>query len=227
MKASSQASITLPPPASRGVTLRAHCQALVLLELEAIPEGAEGALSPRERQLWCGLRERRGRSFLGSRLALKELARHLDPTGCPADPRHIDTLAADGVRPRCHETGIAVSVAHDARWVIAVAGTQPIGVDVEPIADRALRNMALFLDEQERALVGECRETATRFWTIKEAAAKALDIGLVNAWDRVQVVTSDPSSSSILVNGARLVAWHEVIEDHLFTVLQVPINEIR
>ena len=169
--------------------------------------------------------EPRRRSFLGSRIALKGLTRILDPSGCPADPRHIDTIAADRVRPRCHETGRAVSVAHDARWVIAVAGARPIGVDVEPITEQAFRIMGMFLDEKEQDLVGECRETATRLWTIKEAAAKALNIDLAIAWDRVQVEASGPLTSEILVDGARVDAWHEVIDDHLFTVLQIPGDE--
>ena len=194
----------------------------MLLGLDALPKRAEPVLTPRERHLWRDVGEPRRRSFLGSRIALKGLTRILDPAGCPADPRQIDTIAEDRVRPRCHETGSAVSVAHDARWVIAVAGAQPIGVDVEPITEQAFRLMGMFLDEKEQDLVGQCRETATRLWTIKEAAAKALNVDLPIAWDRVQVEASRPSSSEVLVDGARVEAWHEVIDDHLFTVLQVP-----
>lgn len=194
---------------------------MVLLELGALPEDAERALTPGERRLWDAMLPRRQRSFLGSRLALKELARRLDPVGCPVDPRHIDTLAADGVRPRCHDTGRPVSVAHDGRWVIAVVGDGPIGVDVEPVTGQAFGLMDMFLDDHERDLVGGSRETATRLWTIKEAGAKALDVDLPIAWDRVQVQSSGPAASEVLVDGAREEAWHAVIEGHLFTVLQI------
>jgi 4'-phosphopantetheinyl transferase EntD len=207
--------------ASEGDALRAHCRALVSLELEAIPPGAERALSPRERRLWDQMRPRRRRSFLGSRLALKALARQLDPVGCPEDPRHIGTLAADDIRPRCHEIGSPTSVAHDARWVIAVVGDRPIGVDVEPITDQAFGLMEMFLGQSERDLVGGCRETATRLWTIKEAAAKAMNVDLVTTWGRVQVRSSGPTTSEVLVDGRLEDAWHEVTDGHLFTLLQI------
>lgn len=179
-------------------------------------------LTPRERRMWCAMVERRQRSFLGSRIALKELTRNLDPAGCPADPRHIDTVADDGIRPRCHDTGKAVAVAHDARWVIAMAGEHPIGVDVEPITEQAFRLMEMFLDDVEQDLVGGCRETATRMWTIKEAAAKALSVDLPIAWDRVRVEASSPSTSAVRVDGDPVDAWHEVIDGHVFTVLELP-----
>jgi len=195
---------------------------MTLLKLDALPRSAEHTLTRSELQLWRAMGKPRRRSFLASRVALKELTRSLDPAGCPADPRQINTIAADRVRPRCHETGRAVAVAHDARWVIAVAGDRPIGVDVEPITEQAFRLMEMFLDEGEQDLVRECRETATRLWTIKEAAAKALNVDLPVAWDRVRVEASGPTTSNLLVDGARVDAWHEVIDDHLFTVLQLP-----
>lgn len=207
---------------SKGDRLRAHCQGLALYELDALPQELDGMLTRREGRRWRAMGPLRRRTFLGSRIALKGLARRLDPASCPADPRRIDTLDADGIRPRCHRTKKAVAVAHDARWVIAVAGDHPIGVDVEPIDERALRGMRMFLDEREQALVHRSRERATRFWTIKEAAAKALNIGLAKAWGRVRVEATTSSVSVVVIDGVQVDAWHEVIDEHVFTVIQLP-----
>jgi phosphopantetheinyl transferase len=195
---------------------------MMFFDRDTLPTGAEDMLAPRERRLWRAGSERRRRSFPDSRIALEELTRNLDPAGCPADPRHIDTIADDGIRPRCHDTGRAVAVTHDARWVVAMAGEHPIGVDVEPITEPAFRLMEMFLDDGEQDLVGGCRETAPRMWTFKEAAAKALNVVLPIAWDRVQVEASSPSTSAVRVDGDRGDAWHEVIDGHVFTVLERP-----
>lgn len=223
----SKGRLTVPGWVRRTATvptaaLRAHCAGLTMLELAAIPAGSQRLLSSRERRRWNSFGQRRQRSYLGSRLALKTLSRQLDPLHIPADPKRIHTLAADGIRPRTHCSGHAVAVAHDARWVIAVAGEQPIGVDVEPIDEKAMRGMRLFLSRGEQRLVGDRPDIATRFWTIKEAAAKALNIPLAEAWSRVIIKETGPDFTIAIVDGELVYGWHEVIDEHVFTVLQLP-----
>ncbi|MBM4356067.1 MAG: hypothetical protein FJ109_20135, partial [Deltaproteobacteria bacterium] len=109
---------------------------LVAFELPAVLQPlAASTLTPGELELASGLGERRRPSFVAARTALKRLARRLAQP--PADDTTLRTIAADGMRPICPAGTEApyCSVAHDRRFVVAVAAGGPVGVDVEPVAD--------------------------------------------------------------------------------------------
>jgi hypothetical protein len=95
-------------------------------------------------------------------------------------------------------------------------------VDVEPVSERALRGMGLYLNDTEQGLVfdgpWEPAEAATRLWTIKEAAAKALDLPLPRAWKQVHVDQMGEHESRARVGHAIYTARHETIEGHVFTL---------
>jgi phosphopantetheinyl transferase len=106
--------------------------------------------------------------------------------------RAIETLGPDEVRPCLAESGLYCSVSHSARLVVAVAHRHPIGVDLEMVSEKAIRTRHLFMSPKERDLISLSslgpERTATRAWTTKEAAAKALGLHLFQAIQEVDVV---------------------------------------
>jgi 4'-phosphopantetheinyl transferase len=135
---------------------------------------------------------RRRRGFTAARVALKRLARQLGLVEENRPDRTIETLGPDGVRPCLAESGLYCSVSHSARLVVTVAHRHPIGVDLEAVSKKAIRTWHLFMLPRERDLISLSglgpERTATRVWTIKEAAAKALGLHLFQAIREVEVV---------------------------------------
>jgi phosphopantetheinyl transferase len=135
---------------------------------------------------------RRRRDFIAARVALKRLARQLGLVEKERPDREIETLGPDDVRPCLAESGIYCSVSHSARLVAAVAHRHPVGVDIEMVSEKATRTKHLFMSPRERALVFQSglspERAATRAWTIKEAAAKALGLHLFQAIQEVKVI---------------------------------------
>ena len=79
------------------------------------------------------------------------------------------------------------------------------------------------MSEQEQALVLESLlrpiETAVRIWSIKEAVAKAFDITLAAAWQRVQVCAVGSFESHFEIDGqGPHTALHDSVESHVFTL---------
>jgi phosphopantetheinyl transferase len=165
---------------------------MILLGIETISPIEEHLFTSREaaRATRMGLRRRKG--FTAARVALKKLARQLDLVEENSPDRTIETLGPDDVRPCLAESGIYCSVSHSAGLVVAVAHRHPIGVDLEMVSEKAIRTRRLFMSPREDALVSLSAlgpgRTATRVWTTKEAAAKALGLHLFQAIREVEVV---------------------------------------
>jgi phosphopantetheinyl transferase len=165
---------------------------MILLGIETISPIEEHLFTSREaaRATRMGLRRRKG--FTAARVALKKLARQLDLVEENRPDRTIETLGPDDVRPCLAESGIYCSVSHSAGLVVAVAHRHPIGVDLEMVSEKAIRTRRLFMSPREDALVSLSAlgpgRTATRVWTTKEAAAKALGLHLFQAIREVEVV---------------------------------------
>ena len=172
--------------------LQSACLGMTLLNIEALFPIKENLFTPREmaRALRMGPRRRRG--FTAARLALKRLARQLGLVEENRPDRTIETLSPDDVRPCLTESGLYCSVSHSVRFVGAVAHRHPIGVDLEAVSNKAIRAWHLFMLLREQDLISLSslgpERTATRAWTIKEAAAKALGLHLFQAIREVEVV---------------------------------------
>jgi len=232
--------------------LRADVAGLVVLELSSVlPPLARATLTPGEKALAEGLGERRQPSFIAGRVALKRLARCIAEGPLPDDSQ-LHTIQEDGIRPICplgasDQTSRSIrpplhpllqqgreeqafprfaSLAHDRRFAIAVAAERPVGVDVEPVTDKALRGARLFLSRDERRRVeadpSGPDHAATRLWTVKEAVAKALNVRLPKAWHAVEAVELLPESTRLRIDGAQHVARHAECDGHLFTTLLLP-----
>jgi phosphopantetheinyl transferase len=165
---------------------------MMLLDIEAIFSTEEHLFTPREAARAMRMGPRRLRGFRAARVALKRLARQLDLVKENRPDRAIETLGPDEVRPCLAESGLYCSVSHSARLVVAVAHRHPIGVDLEMVSEKAIRTRHLFMSPKERDLISLSslgpERTATRAWTTKEAAAKALGLHLFQAIQEVDVV---------------------------------------
>jgi phosphopantetheinyl transferase len=165
---------------------------MILLDVEAVFPVEEHLFTPREAARAMRMGPRRRRGFTAARVALKRLARQLDLVEENSPDRTIETLGPDDVRPCLAESRIYCSVSHSARLVVAVAHRHPIGIDLEMVSEKAIRTWHLFLLPRERDLVSlsslSPERSATRAWTTKEAAAKALGLHLFQAIREVEVV---------------------------------------
>jgi phosphopantetheinyl transferase len=172
--------------------LQSACLGMILLDIETISPVEEHLFTPREAAKAMRMGPRRRKGFTAARVALKRLARQLDLVKKNRPDRAIETLGPDGVKPCLAESGIYCSVSHSARLVIAVAHRHPIGVDLERVSEKAIRTRHLFMSPSERGLISLSslgpERTATRAWTTKEAAAKALGLHLFQAIREVEVV---------------------------------------
>jgi phosphopantetheinyl transferase len=172
--------------------MQSGCLGMILLDMETISPVEEHLFTRREATRAVRMGPRRRRGFTAARVALKRLARQLDLVKEDRPNRAIETLGPDDVRPCLAKSGIYCSVSHSARLVVAVAHRHPIGVDLERVSEKPIRTRYLFLSPGERDLIflsgmGPER-AATRAWTIKEAAAKALSLDLFQAIREVGVV---------------------------------------
>jgi len=207
--------------------MRSWCADIALLELATVTHAARAALSPEETERISRMGEKRARSFLAARLALKKIARRLSGGDSLTPPNALNTVASDG-RPVCPVTAGPdrfCSVSHDSRFAVAVAADAPIGIDVEEISPRAFRGRSIFMNEDELKLIHECgmsaEDAALRVWSAKEAAGKAFNLDLVDSWKLIRVSTIGEDESAFSFNGRLMSARHIPCRGHLFTLVNV------
>ena len=212
-----------PLPAFKG-----RVTGIVLLEREAMTEFAAASLTDKEKQRLSPMTPTRRQGYLSARLALKQLSRRLTGNADQRPAQTIETVAPDGQRPQCPMADGSLpwwcSVAHDRRFTVVVAGRQPVGVDVEPISEKALRAPDIFMNPTEQALVKKASvddaAAALRVWSAKEAVAKATGHDLADVWQRARVIRVTTEESRLVLDDCtELAAWHALVDDHLFTLL--------
>ncbi len=214
----------------RGASLKlisGHCQAFSLIEVDAVADFAEQALSTAERERFKSLGRKRQAGFLAGRLALKHLARNLAGGDRTTPASEIDTLQQDHIHPCCpvpdsrNETFCSLS--HDSRFAIAVAGDREIGVDVEMISDRVMKVRHLFMGDNELSLTEASplgvREASLRVWSIKEGIVKATGKTLEESWRHASIEEIGWHKSRLNVEGVKYAAIHDTEEGHVFTVI--------
>jgi phosphopantetheinyl transferase len=202
--------------------IESTCKGFVLIEMDTLFPVPENMLTPREAARVDKFGPRRRKSFTAARVALKELAYKLGLVEGDAQASNIETLDANGVRPVLPASGVYSSVSHDDIFVVAVANDKPIGVDIEPISDKAARGWHIFMSLSERCVISETGlgtdRTVLRAWTMKEAAAKALDLDLVQAWREVQVLRIGVEKSLARVKGRETPVTHLEIQGHVLSL---------
>ena len=206
--------------------IRQRLLAFCAVPLAQAAELGATILTTTEKERAAKMKDRRRVAFIAARAALKMLHYDLGAAGANQPPRAIETVAADGVRPLAPQYGeyqVYVSASHGPAWAAAAAGRGPLGLDVELLTDKALRGNKVFMSESEKKVVGSCglpaEEAALRVWSIKEAAAKALNLELAVSWSKVRVQEIGPDFSVLSITRQRLTAAHDMLEQHLFTLL--------
>ncbi|MEW6672167.1 MAG: polyketide synthase dehydratase domain-containing protein [Thermodesulfobacteriota bacterium] len=211
--------------------IRQACRELCVAEIKTLPPFADGALSPTEKTRFEKMGTRRRQSFLAARLACKRISRRLSGNDLRTAAADIHTLCPDLERPCCRHIDTAeetlCSVSHDDRFVAAAAADGKIGIDVEKVSGRVLRSQGLFMSRAEQELVRSsalgAAAAAIRIWSVKEAAAKALNLNLAETWQRVTVtqVGCDDSRFQIDSTGP-FTACHNTVDGHVFTLIRLP-----
>ncbi len=196
---------------------------MVLLDLETISSVGEHLFTPREAARAVRMGPRRRRGFTAARVALKRLARRLNLAEESTPDRAIETLGPDGVRPCLSESAFYCSVSHSTRLVVAVAHRHPIGVDLEMVSEKVMRTKHLFMSPRERELISLSglgpERTATRAWTIKEAAAKALGLDLFQAIREVEVVSVGEEEGMMRYQEKTYPVRHAEGNGHVITLI--------
>jgi phosphopantetheinyl transferase len=203
--------------------LRSACLGMMLLDIEALFPVEEHLFTPREAARTLRMGPRRQRGFTAARVALKRLARQLGLVEEKKPDRTIETLGPDGVRPCLAESGLYCSVSHSVRLVVAVAHSHPIGIDLEAVSKKALRTWHVFTLPNERNLISLSslgpERTATRAWTIKEAAAKALGLHLFQAIREVEVVRVGEGEGVMRYQGKTYPVRHAEGDGYVITLI--------
>jgi phosphopantetheinyl transferase (holo-ACP synthase) len=204
---------------------------LSIIERNTLMPFAEKALSTDELKRLEKMGRKRKKSYLAARLACKRLSRRLSGNDMDTPADRISTISHDLVRPCCPLTdgsrAVSCAASHDSRFAVAIASGKRVGIDVEKISERVLKSRELYMTEDEKAVVdasflGEI-QAALRIWSIKEAAAKALNTTLADSWNRVRVKNTGRDESRVEIDGkGRYPVLHYFIDDHLFTIIEMP-----
>jgi phosphopantetheinyl transferase len=203
--------------------LRSACLGMVLVEVEGVSASPEVFFTPREAARAARLGSRRRKGFKAARAALKALARQLELVESDRPDRDIETLGPDEMRPCLAGSGLHCSVSHTGQFVVAVAHVQPVGVDIEAVSGKALRAWHLFVSPPNQDLIspssGSPEREATRAWTIKEAAAKAFNLGLEQAIREVAVVLLSEEESLMRYQGNLYPVSHGEGDGHMISLI--------
>jgi len=211
---------------------------------------ARRVLSRREREKFDALRlpESRQLEWLGARTAAKEAvaellrARH----GLDLLPADIEILAGEQGSPQVKATGLGsvddapiVSLTHTEGEAVAFAALAPsrsgavIGIDIEYLRSRPPGFAEAALRPVERRLLERVPADTTdewllRCWCAKEAAGKALGVGIAPGAERQSVVSVDPGTEQVVVDvGGRRLQAHTRRDGELIvaTVLSGALGE--
>ena len=187
-------------------------------------------LGRREFEIWEGLeRPAAGRiEWLLGRCCAKDAVSLLSRTDGEAEslPADIEILPDENGRPVVDGYSLATSIAHTDGFAVALACRTPgvmVGIDVERIDARHDGFEDLAFTEWERALIvrsggpSACREHALRLWCAKEAAAKALGLGLAAGPQSVAIETYDAGTG---------IAHLSISEDLAARLADVPVSAL-
>jgi phosphopantetheinyl transferase len=218
------AAIDMPDSVSwRGVErLKIVCPGMVLLEIGDSLPNEKDLLTPREAARAEELGPRRRKLFLAARVALKRLARQIGLVSKDTPDSGIETLGPDRVKPCLGESDFCCSVSHANRFVVAVGDVHPVGVDIEVVSAKAMRIWHLFMPAKYSDFLLSSglgpEQTATRAWTIKEAAAKAFGLDLSEAIREVEIVLVGEQESEIRHRGKTYSVKHAEREGHVLSL---------
>jgi phosphopantetheinyl transferase len=203
--------------------LHTSCLGITLVDIETFFPEDKDLLTPREATRAGELGPKRRKGFTAARIALKGLARQIGLADKDRPDSSIETLGPDRVRPCLADSGLYCSVSHTSRFAVAVGNVLPVGVDIEVVATKAVRIWHFFIAPRNQDLLSTSgigpERTATRAWTMKEAAAKAFGLDLSGAIREVEVVLVGEEESVIRHRGKTYSVWHAEGENHVLSLL--------
>lgn len=203
--------------------LRGSCIGVELVEIGTFFPGKTDQLTPREASRAEGMGLKRCKEFTAARVALKRLARRIALADKDMPDASIETLGPDGVRPCLADSDLCCSVSHTRRFAVAVGNARPVGVDIEVVATKTLRIWHLFMAPAYHDFLSkpgmEPERTATRAWTMKEAAAKAFGLDLSEAIREVEVVAVGEQESLLRHRGKTYSVLHAEGQSHVISLL--------
>lgn len=150
--------------------------------------------------------------------AQRRRAREALALSCKASGISLGPLEKDGRDAPLPFNGTYWSLSHKPRFVAAVVGTSPIGIDIEEIKPRNEGLHDYIADEGEWALADRSWETLFRYWTAKEAVLKAVGVGISHL--KKARVRAIPDTDNLLVDYASRL-WpvrHFRFEDHIVSI---------
>lgn len=203
--------------------IRGNCRGLSVVDTRTLAPFAAAALSPAESERHAGMGEKRRKTYLGGRLALKTLTRKLtDDYETPAPDLH--TVMPDGERPCCPVPGVSCSLSHNSRFAFVAADREALGVDVERISERVMKARHLYMSKEEEELAEKSPlgrvPASLRVWSIKEGLSKTVGLPLAECWKPAKVCVIGEDRSLLKFNGTQYIAFHDQVEDHLFTLVK-------
>ena len=207
--------------------LARHCCGLVILDHRNLPESAMSLLTRPERQRTKFMGLKRRRSFLGVRLGLKLLARHLCPDLARVAPSGLHTLDADTALPIlpafAGSDDYRVSASHDPELTVVAASTKVFGIDAESRSVQAWRGRKFFMHPREIKMAQDFslgpEEAALRIWSSKEAVAKAFSVGLGLAAQDASLAAIGEKTSHITYQNNKWDVQHFKIINSLISLL--------
>jgi phosphopantetheinyl transferase len=185
--------------------------------------GAHLLLSQRELDEYRAMKEGPRRAeWIYSRAAAKDavrawLKRHHQMDLFPADVEiHSDANGrpyADGPWVRRIDKAPQLSIAHKGSVAVAAAGRGVLGIDLESVESRDAGFDAVAFDDDERRLLARLDGThrdewVTRAWCAKEAAGKAMGVGLADGPATMVVRELDTHAGAIRVSCGSTTAAH-------------------
>jgi 4'-phosphopantetheinyl transferase len=212
-----------------------------LVQIGADVPGDSDWLTERERHVLEGLRyvKRRADWRLG-RWTAKRAVRFLSMarSGRTLEPTDIEIVAAPDGAPEAHVGGarssVIISISHSGGvgFCAATPDDLPLGCDVETIGSRSDRFVSDFFTASEaetvlRASREERALFATRIWSAKESALKALRTGLDRDTRSVEVIETSETAAGewgrlrveCQSQGRGFFGWWRLADDRVFTVL--------
>jgi phosphopantetheinyl transferase len=201
---------------------------MLFAEVEPLSSVEGDLFTPREAARAMGMVPRRRKEFTAARVALKRLARELNLPERHRPNREIETVCPDNLRPCIGESGIHCSVSHSAGLIVVAAHKLPIGVDLERVSKKATRIWRLFMSPEEKDRISVLalgpERTATRAWTLKEAAAKALGLDIFQAIREVHLVSVGEEGGILSYGGKTYPARH--VEANGYVITLITLDEV-
>ncbi len=214
--------------------IRGNCLGLTVVDTSKVAAFGADALSPGERARYGKMGERRQKTYLAGRLALKRLTRSISGD-CETPAPEIHTIMPDGTLPCCPVPSrrpgeISCSLSHDSRYAFAAASDRGnIGVDVERVSERVMKARHLYMSKEEQALAEKfppgSLPASLRVWSIKEGLSKAVGLPLAECWKKTEVFQIGENRSLLRYNSSEYFAFHDLVEDHLFTIVKGATDE--